>query len=198
MGAARSRHRGRQPRREKKEPERPSGSPGAEAPSHRQPLGLWCSKQPPRSPLVLTGTSRRRLARRRSGRLLLEDSPCGASPAAGPPSGSPEGSPVGLGSASSLRRLPSPKGSVPGLATFFGALGSASGLAAFVGSLAPSPPFGGSGTSSDLLESVLRLLGARRTVRAGEGGGQLDVSAGQSMNMQVAGPGKRVTRVNGP
>ena len=139
-----------------------------------------------------------RLARRRSDRLPLAGSPCGAPAAAGLPCDPPESVSPGAGpgfdlaaSARSgrlrvrpcgLRRLPG----VPRLA-----LRPSSVLPA------PSSPLGVSGTSSGLLASVLRLLGASRTIRAGTGHGQLGVSAGQSMNVQVMGLRRRVTNRNG-
>ena len=55
-----------------------SGSPGTEAPSHHQPLGLWCPKQPPRSS--------------RGCRTADDGSPCGSPPPFAS-SGSPRGAP---------------------------------------------------------------------------------------------------------
>ena len=165
----------------KKEPERPSGSPRTEVPSHRRPLGLWCPKQPPRRHVSTT-------ERPGSG------SPEGA-PATCPPAGSPCGVPARRrgspawptlrwsrrGGASALR-LPRPQVRFPVLrpSVVPGAFFALRRSRRFI----RSPRVG---TSTAWSERRLRSEPAR---------GQPDVSAGQSIYLQVTGLRERVTIPN--
>jgi len=168
-----------------------SGSPGTEAPSHRRPLGLWCPKQPPR----------RHSGDRRPG----GGSPEGA-PATSPPGGRPfdlpprqraprHGRPCGVprrAHRASLAALATPDRR-PGLATLLPIRWSASR------SCDPSarPP---------LLPRLATVPARVRSPRVGTSTawseakttsgprqGQLHISAGQGIYLQVRASGERVT-----
>jgi len=147
--------------REEKEPERPPARREPRLPTTLQPLGLRCSKQPPRRrggdrPCPAGSARPKALRSPAADRLALRRSCCGGAPLR-PTRGCSAGGrtllrPCGVCLA---REVP-----LPALRPSSAPRSSASGLSAFVGPPAPSPPRGGSGASSGLLASVLRLLGA--------------------------------------
>ena len=69
----------------KKEPERPTGSPRTEVPSHRRPLGLWCPKQPPRRRVSTTEWPDGGAPEGAPTTCLLVGAPCGVPPGGGLP-----------------------------------------------------------------------------------------------------------------
>jgi hypothetical protein len=166
--------------RQKRRTRETSGSPGTEAPSHHQPLGLWCPKQPRRSSRRWAGQPGGRLALRLTVRLAS----CGSALRLPPGGGHPTW--LALRRSRQSRRFQI-------LRPFHGD-GSSSSLAAFRGSERSVPPCGFPGASSGLLASIVSTAWSDAKCNDGSRGGQPRVRAGQSIYPQVAGLEQRVTR----